>query len=91
VKVRGHVEFRTIFSNGMATNTIMLRYILVDVLSSYNLLLRRPSVNKLRTVVSTQHLKMKLVSLERGGGGIVTLKVDKKMAKKYYDNSLKTR
>jgi len=64
VEVRGHVELRTTFSDGASSHTISIRYLVVNVVSAYNLLMGRPSSNKLGTMASTRHMKMKLSSLE---------------------------
>jgi len=42
----------------------------------------------LGVVASTTHMKMKLPSSE---GGIITIKADQKMARKFYESSLKNR
>jgi len=65
-----------------------VRYIVVNASSSYNLLLRRPSLNKLGAVVSTRHMKMKLPSLD---GGVIIIKPDQKKARKCYESSLKSK
>jgi len=62
VEVRGYVELRTTFSNDIAARTITIGYIVVNASSTYNLLLRRPCLNKLDAVASTTHTKMKLPS-----------------------------
>ena len=68
--------------------TITIRYIVVNASSAYELLLGRPSLNKLSAVASTTHMKIKLPSLE---GGLITIKFDQKMARKCYESSLKNR
>ena len=68
VEVRGHLKLRTIFLDRTTTNTILIRYIVVENPSSYKLLLGRihlqhgGPLNKIRVVVSTPHLKMKFPS-----------------------------
>jgi len=52
-----------IFSNGASSHTISIRYLVVNVVSTYNLLLGRPSLNRLGAVASTRHMKIKLPSL----------------------------
>ncbi|XP_027905968.1 uncharacterized protein LOC114165580 [Vigna unguiculata] len=87
VEVRGHVDLRTTFSDENAAKTIVIRYLVVNAPSSYNLLLGRPSLNKLGAVISTSHMKMKFPT----EGKIVTMKVDQEIARKCYENSLRTR
>ena len=87
VEVRGFVDLRTTFFDDLAAKTIVIRYIVVNAPSSYNLLLGRPSLNKLGAVVSTVHMKMKFPA----EGRVVTMKVDQEVARKCYENSLRTR
>jgi len=87
VEVRGYVNLRTTFADEHTAKTIMIKYIVVKAPSSYNMLLGRPSLNKLGAVVSTVHLKMKFPT----EGKVVTMKVDQKTAQKCYEKSLRTR
>jgi len=71
VDVLGHVELSTTFSDGTSARTINIRYIVVNATSSYNLLLGRPSMNRLGAVSSTRYIKMKLPFLD---GGVIPIK-----------------
>jgi len=73
VEVKGYVDLRTTFKDKEDAKTVFIRYIVVNTPSSYNLLLGRPSLNKLRAVISTIHLKMKFPSEE---GKVLTLAVN---------------
>jgi len=88
VDVRGHVELRTTFTDDTTSRTINIRYLVVKAPSTYNILLGRPALNRIGAVASTRHIKMKLPSLD---GAVITIKSDQKAAKKYYENSLKTK
>ena len=88
MEVRGHIELRTTFTNGTTSRIANIRYLVVNALSAYNILLGRPALNKIRVVASTRHMKMKLSSLE---GTMITIKSDQKEAKKCYENSLRTK
>jgi len=88
VEVRGHIELRTTFTDGTTSGTVKIRYLVVNPSSAYNILLGRPALKRIGTVASTRHMKMKLLSLE---GTVMTIKSDKKEAKKCYENSLKTK
>ncbi len=79
VKVRGHVELRTIFTDDTASRTTNITYLVVNAPSAYNILLGRSALNRLQVVASTRPMKMKLPSLE---GGVITIKSDQKAAKK---------
>jgi len=65
------VELRITFSDGTSSRTISIGYLVVNVLSAYNILLGRPSLNRLGAVALTRHMKMKLPSLE---GGVIVIK-----------------
>ena len=88
VEVRGHVELRTAFSDGVSSQTINIRYLVVHASSAYNILLSRLAINKLGAVSSSRHMKMKLPSQE---GGVIVIKSDQKAARKCYEYSLKTK
>jgi len=86
VEVRGHLELRTTFTDGAASRIENIRYLVVNAPSAYNILLGRPTLNRLKA--STRHMKMKLPDL---GGKVITIKSDQKEAKRCYENSLKTK
>ena len=86
--MRGHIELRTIFTDGTTSRTANIRYLVVNAPSAYNILLGRPALNRIGAVASTRHMKMKLSFLE---GTVITIKYDEKEAKKCYENSLKTK
>jgi len=88
VEVRGHVELRTTFSDGTSSRTTSVKYLVVNVVLTYNMLLGRPSLNRLGAVASTRHMKMKLPSLE---GGVIVIKSDQKETRKCYENNLKNK
>lgn len=77
VEVRGYVDLRTTFTNEHATKTIVIRYMMLNAPWSY----------KLGAVVSTTHLKPKFLT----EGKVVTMKVDQEVARKCYENSMRTR
>ena len=76
------------FIDGTTSRTTNIKYLVVNAPSTYNILLGRPTLNRIRVVASTRHMKMKLPSLE---GTVITIKSDQKEAKKCYENSLKTK
>jgi len=88
VEVRGHIELRTTFTNGTSSRITSIRYLVVNAPSAYNILLGRPTLNRLGALPSTRHMRMKLPSLE---GAMITIKSDQREAKKCYENSLKTK
>ena len=73
--MRWHVELSTTFIDGTTSHTA-------------NILLGRPTLNRVGVVASLRHMKMKLPFLE---GVVITLKSDQKEAKRCYENNLKTK
>ena len=88
VEVRGNLELRTTFTDGTASRTESIRYLVVNANSAYNILLGKPALNRLRAVPSTRHMKMKLPDLS---GKVIVIMSDQEEARKCYENSLKTK
>ena len=88
VEVQGYVDLKTTFSDKKASRTIVIRYIVVNTPSSYNLVLGRPYINRLDAVASTKHMKMRLPSEE---GKVITIRSNQKAARKCYESSLENR
>ena len=88
MEVRGYVELRTTFTDGAVARTEKIKYLVVNAPSSYNILLGRPTLNRLGAVPSTKHMKLKLPSME---GVVITIKSDQKEARRCYENNLKQR
>ena len=88
VEVRGYLELRTTFSDGAASRTENIRYLVVNANSAYNILLGRPALNRMNAVASKRHMKMKLPDLR---GPVIVIKSDQEEARKCYENSLKTK
>jgi len=88
VEVRGYLELRTTFTDGAVCRTEGIRYLVVNANSAYNILLGRPTLNRLIAVASTRHMKMKLPDLS---GKVIVIKSDQEEARKCYENSLKTK
>ena len=86
VRVRGHLELRTTFTDDVASRTANVKYLVVDAPSAYNIVLGRPALNRVGAIASTGHIKMKLPSL---GGAVITIKSDQKEVKRCYGNNLK--
>ena len=47
VEMCGHIELRMIFTDGAASRTTKIRYLVVNVPSAYNILLGRPALNRI--------------------------------------------
>ena len=88
VEVKGYIELRTTFTDEAASRTEKIRYLVVHAPSAYNILLGRPTLNRIGAVPSTRHMKVKLPSME---GVVITIRSDQKEAKKCYENSLRNK
>jgi len=88
VEVRGYLELRMTFTDGEASRTESIRYLVVNTHSAYNILLGRPALNRINAVSSTRHMKMKLPDLS---GKVIVIKSDQEEARKCYENSLKSK
>jgi len=86
VGTQGYIELYTTFDKGKVSKTIKNWYLVINVNTSYNILLRRPSINRLRAIVSTSHLGMKFSPASRD---ILTVHVDQKLAWECYAKSLR--
>ncbi|XP_068486605.1 uncharacterized protein [Phaseolus vulgaris] len=86
VEVRGYIELRTTFTDGTTARTEKIKYLVVNAPSAYNILLGRPTLNRLGAVPSTRHMKLKLPSME---GTVITIKSDQVEARRCYENSLR--
>ncbi|XP_057423552.1 uncharacterized protein LOC130717361 [Lotus japonicus] len=73
VFVRGYVELNTVFGEGKNEKAFAIKFLVVQCTSPYNVLIGRPSLNKLGAIISTRHLTVKY-PLDKGGVG--TLKAD---------------
>jgi len=83
VEVRVHLELMNTFTDGTVSRTENMRYLVVNAPSAYNMLLGRPTLNRMEAVSSTRHMKMKLPDL---AGKVITIKSDQKEAKRCYEN-----
>ena len=55
----GYVHLLTTFGDKKGSKHIMIKYLLVDANTLYNVLIGRPFLNELSVIISTPHLKMK--------------------------------
>jgi len=86
VSTRGYIDLHTVFHEGTQTKTILIRFLIVDAPTSYNVLLGRPSLNTLGAIVSTPYLAMKFPS---PSGNIFTVHCDQRLARECYMASLR--
>jgi len=86
VVTKGYIELYTTFGEGKNNKTIRIRYLVIDVNTSYNILLERSSINRLMVIVLTPHLAMKFPS---ASGDILMVHVDQKVSQECYAESLR--
>jgi len=87
VDIRGYIDLHAKFGgSNQGQKTINVRYLIVDVNTSYNALLGRSSLNKLGAIVSTPHLAIKFL-VEREG--VTTFHADQRTARQCYVASLR--
>jgi len=86
VSTRGYIDLHTVFREGTQTKIIPICFLIVDAPTSYNILMGRPSLNTLGTVVSIPHLAMKLLA---PSGDILTIHYYQRLARECYMASLR--
>nr|KYP32049.1 hypothetical protein KK1_047365 [Cajanus cajan] len=86
VHTRGYVDLLTTFRAPPDTRRVIVRYLLVEANTSYNIIIERPTLNQLGAVVSTPHLTMKFLGKD---GKIISVKANKKTARQCYTEALK--
>ena len=77
LETRGYVDLMTTFGQGKLSQSFSIRYLIIDVDTSYFALIGKKTLNDLGVIISTPHLKMKFPTLK---GEIVTVKANQKQA-----------
>ncbi|XP_020235004.1 uncharacterized protein LOC109814899 [Cajanus cajan] len=77
VHTQGHVNLLTTFGASPDSRWIMIRYLLVKANTSYNIIIRRSTLNQLGAVVSTPHLTKKFPGSD---GKIISVRANQKIA-----------
>jgi len=87
VDTKGYIDLHTKFGDtDQGHRTIIVKYLIVDGNTSYNVLLGRPSLNKLGAIVSTPNLAMKFLTEH---GNVATVYADQRTARECYMASLR--
>ena len=85
VYLDGFVTLHVTVGNRLKSQTIRVDFLVVDCSSAYNVILGRPTLNKIRAIVSTACLTMKFFSDD---GQIATIRANKAAAHRCYNASL---
>ena len=83
--MKGHVELWTKFAG---THSISVKYLVAERESPYNAILERPSLNKIRAIISTPHLAVKF---PLPNGQVAAIRADQKEARQCYVDCLKAK
>ncbi|RDX61681.1 hypothetical protein CR513_60066, partial [Mucuna pruriens] len=83
--IRGIVKMDTIFGEGSNARMIPMLYTVVEAEASYNIIMGRPALNRLKAIVSTYHLCMKYPTSE----GVGSVWANSNMARRCYEDSLR--
>ncbi|RDX96689.1 Retrovirus-related Pol polyprotein from transposon 17.6, partial [Mucuna pruriens] len=84
VPIKGTVELDTIFGEGDNAKMIQVLYTVIEAEASYNIIMGRPALNRLKAIVSTYHLCMKYPTSE----GVGAVWANSGMAKRSAINTL---
>ncbi|RDX88135.1 hypothetical protein CR513_30309, partial [Mucuna pruriens] len=85
VPIKGTIELETMFGDEAGVKTIPILYTVVDVESSYNIIMGRPILNRLGVVVSTYHFCMKFPVRQ----AVATVRADIGMIRRCYKDILR--
>ncbi|RDX82660.1 hypothetical protein CR513_36526, partial [Mucuna pruriens] len=85
VPIKRTVELETIFREGETVRIIPVLYTVIDAEASYNIIIGRPTLNRLGAIISTYHLCMKFPVSRKVG----SIWADSRLARRCYKDSLK--
>ncbi|KAL0461370.1 UNVERIFIED_CONTAM: Retrovirus-related Pol polyprotein from transposon opus [Sesamum latifolium] len=85
VHPRGMVSLPLTMGRGTARKTCLLKFLVVDVPSAYNVILGRPTLNTFQAVISTYHMKIKFPT----PGGIGEVQGDPLQSRRCYVDAVR--
>ncbi|XP_057452399.1 uncharacterized protein LOC130744222 [Lotus japonicus] len=83
VWVRGYLDLDTVFGIDENIKLLRVRYLVLQVVASYNVIIEGNTLNRLCAVISTAHLAVKYPLICGKVGKIV---VDQRRAREFYNN-----
>ncbi|KAL0453024.1 UNVERIFIED_CONTAM: hypothetical protein Slati_1280500 [Sesamum latifolium] len=87
VHPRGMVSLPLTMGRGTTRKTCLLKFLVVDVPSAYNVILGRPTLNTFQAVVSTYHMKIKFPT----AGGVGEVQGDPLQSREFYVEAVRKR
>ncbi|KAL0403731.1 UNVERIFIED_CONTAM: hypothetical protein Sradi_2013900 [Sesamum radiatum] len=85
VHPRGMISLPLTLGTFPFRKTCLLKFLVVDIPSAYNIILGRPTLNAFRAVISTYHMKIKFPV----DGGVGEAQADMLQARKFYVEAIK--
>ncbi|CAA0810422.1 Unknown protein, partial [Striga hermonthica] len=82
----GEAMLAVVLGKGDLRKVKMVRFVVIDVESAYNVILERPALNAFQAVMSTYHMKLKFPVGDRVGEG----RGDQKLSRTCYQIAVKT-
>ncbi|KAL0410723.1 UNVERIFIED_CONTAM: hypothetical protein Slati_3662000 [Sesamum latifolium] len=85
VHPRGMISLPLTLGTSLLRKTCLLKFLMVDITSAYNVILGRPTLNAFRVIISTYHMKIKFPVIE----GVGEAQADALQARKCYVEAIK--
>ncbi|KAL0411846.1 UNVERIFIED_CONTAM: hypothetical protein Slati_3774300 [Sesamum latifolium] len=85
VHPRGMVSLPLTMGRGATRKTWLLKFLVVDVPSTYNVILGRPTLNTFQAVIFTYHIKIKFPT----PGGVGEVQGDPVQSRRYYVDTVR--
>ncbi|KAL0299003.1 UNVERIFIED_CONTAM: hypothetical protein Sradi_6560100 [Sesamum radiatum] len=87
VHPRGMISLPLTLGTASLRKTCLLKFLVVDILLAYNVILGQPTLNAFRAIISTYHMKIKFPII----GGVGETQAEAFQARKCYIEAIKKR
>ena len=81
----GSIQLVLTLGDPLCQATTTVKFLIVDALYAYNMLLGRPSLNAIKAIPSAYHMMIKFSTID----GVGMVRGDQRMAKECYSASMK--